>query len=94
MCNHVFFRLDGSRFVHAYYVYPQATDESKSEVLRLKQSYQSDHELDSVGFEKIPNEFLWQKQTFILGINYFMFTWFVQNLTSDKVSCFLHLAFL
>ena len=59
---------EGSRFVHAYYVFPQSTDESENEVKLLQQSHQSDHDLDSVGFEKLPNEFLWQKRTFILGM--------------------------
>ena len=54
--------------MHAYYVFPQSTDESENEVKLLQQSHQSDHDLDSVGFEKLPNEFLWQKRTFILGM--------------------------
>jgi len=63
----LFIPLDGSKFVHPYYVYPKSTDESEAELYQFKQGLQMDPSLERIGFEKHPNEFLWQKRTFTLG---------------------------
>lgn len=64
---------DGSRYVHAYYVYPDTTDESEAEVRQYREGYQMDPSFETEGFGKDFNEFLWQKRTYILG-NYFVLT--------------------
>uniref|UniRef100_A0A7M5X1N1 Uncharacterized protein n=1 Tax=Clytia hemisphaerica TaxID=252671 RepID=A0A7M5X1N1_9CNID len=60
---------EGSRFVHAYYVFPESTDESRYDIRRFQQTLPADSHVDAIGFERNPNEFLWQKRTFILAEN-------------------------
>ena len=65
--NCIFLFLEGSRYVHAYYVYPETTDESEAEVRQYREGFQMNPSFETEGFEKNFNEFLWKKRTYILG---------------------------
>ena len=54
--------------MHAFYVYPDSTEDAEAEVKQYREGVQIDPTFETSGSDKNPNDFLWQKRTYILGL--------------------------
>ena len=54
--------------MHAFYVYPDSTEYAEAEVKQYREGVQIDPAFETSGPDKNPNDFLWQKRTYILGM--------------------------
>ena len=54
--------------MHAFYVYPDSTEYAEAEVKQYREGVQIDPAFETSDPDKNPNDFLWQKRTYILGM--------------------------